>query len=510
MIAGVLVLALQVASPPAKSVSPQEHLRTGISLLREGRTQQAEAEFRIVVHAAPGNAVAHSLLGMALTGGQKLEEANVHFEAALKLDPSDTGTRYNLALNQFRLGQSPDSRKHLERILKAKPGHPQASLLLGSVLESLGEDEHAMKLLESLPGLVPQAPDAVLSLARCYYRAGQKEKAGRTLDLLRGHSAGPEAIFAGAHTAADAGDLDTAGRLLETVPPTFPDKARLEYERAHVQYEAGRFEECRSTLLATIAGGGSRDPRLYRLLAWAYQRQEQPAEAVRTMMQAIEIEPSNDRGYGDLAALLIEQKRYSEAYEVARRAVEKMPKSALAYKRKGQAEGCIRNLHEAVRSLTRAVELDPDDYEALLLLAQAQAGVWLIPQASATFEKGIAKFPRSATLYEAYGRMLVQPTAKPDATAEARARSLLEKALAVDASLSGARYELGKLLLKQGKPAEALPHLEAAAKLSPGDSEVFFTLAGAYRDLERDSDFRKTLEMYKALKAKEQATEPVR
>ena len=508
MIAGVLILALQVAAQPAKSASPQEHLRTGISLLREGRIQQAEAEFRIVVDAAPGNAVAHSLLGMALTGGQKPEEANRHFEAALKLDPSDAGTRYNLALNQFRLGRSPDSRKHLERILKAKPGHPQASLLLGSVLESLGADEQAMKLLESLPDIVPQAPDAILSLARCYYRAGQKERAGRTLNLLRGHSAGPEATLSGAHAAADAGDPDTAGRLLETIPPTFPDKGRLGYERAHVQYEAGRFEECRSTLLATI-GGGSRDPRLYRLLAWAYQRQVQPAEAVRTMMQAIEIEPSNDTGYGDLAALLMEQRRYSEAYDLALRTVERMPKSALAYKRKGQAEGHISNLHEAVRSLTHAVELAPEDGEALLLLAQAQAGVWLIPQASATFEKGIARYPRNARFYEAYGSMLVQPTAKPDAAAEARAQSLLEKALALDASLPGARYELGRLLLKQGKPAEALPHLEAAAKLSPGDSEVFFTLAGAYRDLKRDSDFRKTLEMYKALKTKEQVAEPV-
>jgi cellulose synthase operon protein C len=470
--------------------------------LREGRIQQAEAEFRIVVRVAPGDAVAHSLLGMALTGGQKLEEANEHFEAALKLDPSDAGTRYNLALNQFRLGQNSASRNHLERILKAKPSHPQASLLLGSVLESLGEDEQAMKLLESLPDVVPQAPDGILSLARCYYRAGQKEKAGRTLDLLRGHSAGPEATLSGAHTAADAGDPDTASRLLDTIPSTFPDKARLGYERAHVLYETGRFEDCRLMLLATIAGGGSRDPRLYRLLAWAYQRQEQPAEAVRTMMRAIEIEPSNETGYGELAELLMEQRRYSEAYDLALRTVERMPKSALAYKRKGQAEGCIRNLHDAVRSLTRAVELDPGDDEALLLLAQAQAGVWLIPQASATFEEGIAKFPRNARFYEAYGRMLVQPTAKPDAIAEARAQSLLEKALALNPSLPGARYELGKLLLKQGKPAEALPHLEAAAKLSPGDSEVFFTLAGAYRDLERDADFRKALETYKALQAK--------
>mgnify|MGYP001035184240 FL=1 len=170
---------------------------------------------------------------------------------------------------------------------------------------------------------------------------------------------------------------------------------------------------------------------------------------------------------------------------------------------------CIRDrsyigiLRQALGSFQRAVELDPTDQEALLLMAQVQANLRMVPEASATFEKGIAKFPRNARFYEGYGRLLLQPTGKPDPVMESRGQILLEKALALDNSLADAYYELGKLLLAKGRAQEALPHLEASAKLKPANSQFHFTLAEAYRALEREEDYRNTLEIYRKLQAEE-------
>jgi tetratricopeptide (TPR) repeat protein len=321
-----------------------------------------------------------------------------------------------------------------------------------------------------------------------------------------GHPAGPEATFAGARTAAQAGDLNTAERLFESIRPAYPDKVKLEYELALAQYHAGRFADSRSRLLKTIAGG-SRDARLWRLLAWTHQREGRVEEAARTMMQAVELDPSAEAGYTEFGMLLLEQGRYTQAYDVAAKAIERMPDSAAAYRVKGLAEGHLQSLRQALKSFTRAAELDPDDEEALLLVGQAQANLWMIPEATATLQKGMARFPRNARFYETYGRMLLQPAAQPEAEAETRAQALLEKALALDNSLADAHHELGKLLLRQDKAAQALPHLEAAARLKPKDSKFFFTLANAYRNLEREEDHRKALQVYRTLQARENQQE---
>ena len=77
--------------------------------------------------------------------------------------------------------------------------------------------------------------------------------------------------------------------------------------------------------------------------------------------------------------------------------------------------------------------------------------------------------------------------------------ALLEKALALDASLPQAHYELGKLLLENGKASEALRHLEAAAELDPRNSATHLALANAYRVLGRTADQSRELKLFREL-----------
>src|SRR5438093_10297953 len=83
----------------------QDHAKRGFQFWQKGELKPAEEEFREAVRLAPNDAVALSFLGSVLAREQKLEEANVYLARALKIDPEDAGTRFNLALNQFRLDQ---------------------------------------------------------------------------------------------------------------------------------------------------------------------------------------------------------------------------------------------------------------------------------------------------------------------------------------------------------------------------------------------------------------------
>jgi Flp pilus assembly protein TadD len=91
---------------------------------------------------------------------------------------------------------------------------------------------------------------------------------------------------------------------------------------------------------------------------------------------------------------------------------------------------------------------------------------------------------------------------------EARAVSLLEKALALDNQLAGAHYELGKYLLGKDKVQLALVHLEAAAKLDPRDSRAALSLAGAYRRLGRNAEAGEQLRKFKELEALKNSPAP--
>ncbi|MBZ5593858.1 MAG: tetratricopeptide repeat protein [Acidobacteriia bacterium] len=496
MLFGLLLFWLQ--SPSAVA---QAHAKRGLELLQQGDLRSAEAEFRQAIQLAPNDAQSLASLGIVLERQEKFEEADLYLERALKIDPADLGTRYHLAINQFRLKQLLEAKANLERILKAKPDMKPALLLLGTVLEGLKDYGRAAGLLESVPDLVRQQPAWIATLARCYYHANLQQKARATLDWLR--PAGAEAVFLGGETAAQCGDLEAAEQLLDSIRTAYPDKARLGYEIAMVQYNAKRFDRSESTLLQLIAAG-TREAKVFNLLSWCYHRQNRLPESIAAMKQAIELEPASETHYDHLAQILLEEGRYADAYETIKRALKVAPDSPRAYKLQGHIESRLGLFNQALDSYTRAVQLNVEDPDLLLGIGLVQQKLFRFTEAAATFEKGIARFPGDAQFYQAYGRMLLEPGTARDAAAESRAVTLLEKALALDNALPEAHYELGNALLERDKVNEALPQLEAAVKLDPRNSRMHLALANAYRRLGRNAEAASELELFKKLRRQEE------
>ncbi len=406
------LLWLLLATPPSQSVpaTARQHVDRGYSLAQKGDLKAAEAELREAVQLAPDDALALAVLGMVLSQGPKLEEANSYLEHALRLDPGDIGTRYNLAVNQFRLGKLEDAKATLDLLLKQKPDHKQAASLL-------------------------------------------------------------EAI-----------------------------KGKSTYDSALDRYRAGHFAESQA-LLEQMINAGNRDPKVLSLLAWCYHRQNRMDDSLAMMRRAIGLAPTDATLYSNAAQILLEDRNLPAASRAVAKGLELAPNHVPALKLKGLLDLEHGDLKQAVASFQRAVELDSADPEAMKQLGTAQRLLFQYPEAAATFEKGITRFPAYARLYEAYGGLLLDPGAHLDKPAEARAVALLEKALALDASLPQAHYLLGKLLLEDGKAFEAFPHLESAARLDPRNSAMHLALANAYRVLGRSGDQSRELKLFRELEA---------
>ena len=450
----------------------------------------------------------HVKKGLELSQKGDLQSANVYLEKALKLEPNDIEALYYLAVNQYRLEQFAPAKTNLERILRAKPEMRPATLLLGAVLAKLNDYQRAIHLLESVADLVRQQPEWIAILARCYYHTDLVEKGRETLDWLG--PAGPAAVFLGAETAAQSADFGTAERLFESIRSTYPDRAQLGYELAMVQYQAKRFAESQATL-QQLTAAGNRESRVYNLLGWCYHRQNRLTEAVAAMHRAIELEPAAETNYDHLTQILIEEGRYADATEAAEKALVVAPKSSTAYQLRGRAETGIGNFKLALRYYARAAELNPADADALLNLALVQEKLFQFREAAGSFEKGIARFPADPRFYQAYGRMLLHASSEAGSDTgsnDARAASLIEKALALDNQLADAHYELGNYLLGKDKVQPAVAHLEAAAKLDPRDSRAALALAGAYRRLGRNAEAGEQLRKFKQLEALKNSSAP--
>ncbi len=278
--------------------------------------------------------------------------------------------------------------------------------------------------------------------------------------------------------------------------------AQAGYDTALENYRAGRLAESQA-LLEDLIEQGSGEAKVFGLLAWCHHRQGRPNKALAAIRRAIELAPDEVTWYNQAAQILLENRAFEAAYRTAVKALDVDPDSAQAWKLKGRLELERGAKKQALKSFLRSTELNPEDPEALMWLGIARAAMWEYEEAAAVFERGIARFPMFAPMYAAYGGLLLEPRAHPDAKTKKRAQALIEKALALDPALPYAHYDLGKLLLQEGEVGEAVQHLEAAVRLDPRNSQYRLMLANAYRSAGRRKDQARELDVYRKLKAQE-------
>jgi len=374
------------------------------------------------------------------------------------------------------------------------------------VSENLKDYRTAAKLLGSVPDLVKQQPESIAALVASYYRIGEKTKAVAALQEFA-TPAGPKAMFLGAGVAAQAGDYETAEELYQAIRSTYPDRAAVGYNLAQVQYQAQRFAASRQTLLDLIAAGyetGDMD----NLLGWCYQKQDEPQQAIHSFEQAIERDPAKESSYLDLGAVLYADRLFEAALVLANRAVAAFPSSSHAYMLKGLVELKLSHFTDAIASYSRAAQLNPSEPRASLGVAKAESAAGMTEAAQAAFQDGIRRFPRDAQYYLEYALMLLRLAEAGNDASKAQAETQLRTALTLDSGLAEADYQLGSLVIGQGRWAEALKYLQAAHKLDPEASKTHFALARAYRHLERKEEAAKEMALYQELKHREEGRSP--
>lgn len=136
------------------------------------------------------------------------------------------------------------------------------------------------------------------------------------------------------------------------------------------------------------------------------------------------------------------------------------------------------SIYPAARGdLERAVSIDSRSYQAHYLLGNVLAKQNDTDRAIAEYRLAIDLAPDQPRTYFQLALVL---RSRQDESGEERA---LNQALTADDHYAPAQCEMGRILLEEHRPADAVSHLSAAIQYNPRSEEAYFLLAKAYARL---------------------------
>jgi len=141
------------------------------------------------------------------------------------------------------------------------------------------------------------------------------------------------------------------------------------------------------------------------------------------------------------------------------------------------------------RLLADQRETYADSPEFFITLAESESDAGIFPQARTDLEQAIVLEPKSPQAHYLLGYVRLRMNDADAAIGEfhtaidlgfEQPRTYYQLALALDVHYAPAQCEMGRILLEQHRPADAVNHLEAAVKYNPRAEEGYFLLAKAY------------------------------
>ncbi|HEY6231172.1 MAG TPA: tetratricopeptide repeat protein [Pyrinomonadaceae bacterium] len=180
-----------------------------------------------------------------------------------------------------------------------------------------------------------------------------------------------------------------------------------------------------------------------------------------------------------LAVILGARGDDSQALKTVERAVALEPNHYDAQFTLGRALYTVGDSAGAAKAFAAALRIKPDDARALFFLATTLEAAGETEAAARYYSELARRHPHAAEGHLGLGVMLV----KRGGADVGRGIEELRTAIRLDPNQYEAQVNLGRALLTQKLPAESIVHFQRAAELWPGNPEPHYQLAIAYRRL---------------------------
>ncbi len=153
------------------------HSNLGLALGAEGRADESMAEWREAIRLQATIPFAHYNLGLALSRLNRDAEAMTQFEEELRLQPEYAPAWCERGLALYQLGRREEAVAAYERALRFKPEYPDALERMGIALASLRRVAEAITRYQQALQLRPDSPGTHQNLGIAFALSGQLAKA---------------------------------------------------------------------------------------------------------------------------------------------------------------------------------------------------------------------------------------------------------------------------------------------------------------------------------------------
>ncbi len=442
--------------------------------LQQGKHAEAVDYAQRAARSSPNNPQLWILLGYAarLNGQYGLSvEAYSH---GLRLKPGTPEAMSGLAQTYSVTGRTGEAIKLLRDALAADPRRVDDGLLLGELLLRSGDTNGALDYFRRAEQARPDTRAEVL-LAITYQRLGQLDQANRYLSLARHRSPdNPEVQRSLAGFYLETGNYAEAINALSAIKNPRPDVLA---ELAFSYQLSGRLPEA-AKFYAQAAKAMPKDLSLQISAAQAQVALGSFDEANRYLDRAARLDPESYRLHsvrGEIARL---QDRDADAVKEYQAVLAHMP----ANPQEGPLFGI--QVHMDLMQLFQALK-QPDAAREQLDIAHQQI--------SALDEQGANRVPF----------LRLRATIKMQLADLTGAADDLQQALAINPKDPNTLQVDGDLLVKQGRPAEALDVYNRILNIDPKNRFALTSLGYASRAAGRDADaekyFRRLADLYPSL-----------
>jgi tetratricopeptide (TPR) repeat protein len=304
-----------------------------------------------------------------------------------------------------------------------------------------------------------------------------------------------------------AGNFSRAAVLFDEAEAEAPGstEALLLEGRAYTQLE--QYPAAESALRRYLQSHANSDEALY-LLGYLLHRQNRAAESLATYTKAARLRAPRGDDLKIVGLNYVLLNDYPDAIQWLEKAVQAEPENKEAWYFLGRAYYSRSRMGEAGTALSKTLKLDPKN-------SKAENNLGLVLEAEAKIDAALEAY-RHAIEWQSQDR---HPSEQPylnlgslllDQSRLAEAVPNLQKAVELAPGNAACELKLGTAYLRLEKFQEALPRLEKAVALAPQDAAGHYQLGKLYKVLKMADrarvEFEKTEELQR--RAASTATKP--
>jgi tetratricopeptide (TPR) repeat protein len=385
--------------------------QAAVSQYESGHYAEAAQQLEELVRQLPQSFDVHELLGMVYAAESQESKANDHLAKAVRLKPQSVEARTNLATNLVHLGKVATAEAEFRKAVELDPASYDTNHNLGEIYIAAGKLAEAVPYLEKAQKLNSAAYDNGYDLALAYAKTGKLDD-GRNLvqDLLKqkdtaelhnvlGEIEERDGKFVAAEnqyeTAAhmdpsesnlfDWGSellvhrtLDPAVNVFQSATKHYPNSPRLAIGLGMALYSRGNYDDAVKALLQAADLNPS-DPRCYYFLSKAYDSSPSQADnVIQHFRHFAELQPQNARAHYYYAMSLWKGRRAQDSnFDVRQiesllnRAITLDPKLPEAHLQLGNLYSDQAKYADAIPQYQHALQENADLPDAHYRLGQA-------------------------------------------------------------------------------------------------------------------------------------------